>query len=623
MSKHRIAAIICLVVVFLIGSTSTVVTAQRSRPNVIIVMPDDISYGSLAYYAGKGAPRTPHLDSLARSSVRLTDFHVSPTCSPTRAALMTGRHNNATGVWHTYIGRALLRGDEVTMADVFKANGYTTGLFGKWHLGENYPFRPKDCGFEYVARHRGGGVGQAKDYWGNSNHPPSKYWVNDRLVPLTDEDDGIKGALSTNFFFGRAMEFMAQAIEQDRPFFAYLPLNAAHGPIDAHPPDARPGVDWKTAMVENIDRNMGRLLSFLEKRGIAKNTIVIYTTDNGGSARAYKRFRGGKSSHYDGGHRVPCLVRWPGENLGGAKGRDVDSLTAHIDWLPTFMDLLDLDDVNNRSSAVPIHGMSIASLLDQDPTNDLPQLSNRAIVIDNQRVEHLTKFKDCSVMRDEVDATGRIVQKWRMVRANARAKTELYDVLNDPRQAKNLASNKSHSKVLAQLRRDYEQWWQIVSARADEYVRPILGHADDPDACLWGFDWHDAQGPWSQRLIATGAPSNGVHAVRFAGAGTYRFELRRWPREIADQTTITSAAPKLVSTNTPCKALPIAQARIKVYTESRVFADQTLDVLTDADSIVFSLPELPVGDAFIKTWFIDDAGKEICGAYYVYVTRNK
>lgn len=162
-------------VLFALGLLAPIVSAasatQAPRPNVIVVMPDDISHADLTTY-NPDAPKTPNIDRLGRQSVRLTDFHVSPTCSPTRAALMTGRYNNATGAWHTIMGRSLLLRDEVTMADILRANGYHTSLCGKWHVGDNYSFRPKDRGFNRVVTHGGGGVGQQHDLWGNSNLMP-------------------------------------------------------------------------------------------------------------------------------------------------------------------------------------------------------------------------------------------------------------------------------------------------------------------------------------------------------------------------------------------------------------------------------------------------------------------
>ncbi|MCA9056669.1 MAG: sulfatase-like hydrolase/transferase, partial [Planctomycetaceae bacterium] len=138
----------------------------KDRPNVILVITDDQGYGDIAAH-GNEVIRTPNLDRLHSQSVRLTDFHVDPTCSPTRSALMSGRYSTRTGVWHTIQGRSLMAAGEVTLGEVFAANGYRTGMFGKWHLGDNYPCRPQDQGFEVTVHHGGGGVTQTPDWWGN------------------------------------------------------------------------------------------------------------------------------------------------------------------------------------------------------------------------------------------------------------------------------------------------------------------------------------------------------------------------------------------------------------------------------------------------------------------------
>ncbi|MCH7729841.1 MAG: sulfatase-like hydrolase/transferase, partial [Planctomycetes bacterium] len=139
---------------------------EQQRPNVVLIITDDQGYGDVGFH-GNSMIQTPHLDALAKQSVRLTNFHVDPTCAETRSALMTGRYSSRVGVWHTIMGRSLLRKDEVTIGDTFSQNGYRTGIFGKWHLGDNYPFRPQDRGFQETLVHGGGGVGQTPDAWGN------------------------------------------------------------------------------------------------------------------------------------------------------------------------------------------------------------------------------------------------------------------------------------------------------------------------------------------------------------------------------------------------------------------------------------------------------------------------
>ena len=146
------------------------------RPNVVIVLTDDQGYGDLSC-RGNPVLKTPNIDTLFAESVRLSDYHVSPTCSPTRSAFQTGHWTNRTGVWHTIMGRSMLREDEITIGQVFQDAGYATGMFGKWHLCDNYRYRPEDRGYSEVLRHCGGGVGQTPDYWDNAYFDGS-YWHN-------------------------------------------------------------------------------------------------------------------------------------------------------------------------------------------------------------------------------------------------------------------------------------------------------------------------------------------------------------------------------------------------------------------------------------------------------------
>ncbi|ALJ04705.1 hypothetical protein APS56_05960 [Pseudalgibacter alginicilyticus] len=576
-------------------------------------MPDDISHNAFTYYNPNG-PQTPNIDKLAEQSVRLTDFHVSPTCSPTRAALMTGRFNDVTGVWHTIFGRYQLRADEITMADIFKENGYATGLFFKWHLGDNYPFRPKDRGFEYVAWTKGGGTGQQPDYWGNTNNSAS-VWVNDSIVKMTDEKDDIEGAFTTNFFFNRAMEFMDENIKKNKPFFAYIPTATAHSP-HYMPDDAREGVKAFTGTVENIDKNMGRLIQFLEDKGIAENTILIFTTDNGSSTH----LRGGKGSFYDGGTRVPCFVRWPNGNLGGlSKGRDVTPLTAHIDWLPTFMDVLGLYDVSNRPEKLKIHGQSFKLLLDNDASNDPDEFKNRAITIVNMRTENVEKFKEVSVKKDIWEG-GNITHKWRLVRKDESSDWELYDVLKDEKQENNVINNSMYIAIIEELKEEYEKWWILVKERSDEYTRVVLGNPSEPETRLNSHDFHNSV-IWNQGNVARGDEGSGFIAIDIEKSGTYKFDLRRWPKEIENQTTLNTApVDKVFNSNKSPVALNIASARIKIWNGDTVYVDEKKDANPNADGVLFTLKNLPKGPAFIQTWFYNTSGEIEGAVYYNYAS---
>lgn len=256
------------------------VPAGRERPNVVFVLADDVGYGDLACL-GNPAIKTPNIDELHGDSVRLTDFQVSPTCAPTRASLMTGRYNNATGVWHTVSGRELLDPSNISMAECFKSTGYATGIFGKWHLGDNYPCRTIDFGFDESIVCGGGGIWQTPDYFGNDDRDDA-YLHNGKFEKYL--------GFSTDIFFDRAMDFMDRAQTRSEPFFCYIPTTAAHQPLwalkkDSKPYENVPGLSEAGfyGMIANLDANVGKLRRYLDSRNLTRNTILIYAGDNGGA----------------------------------------------------------------------------------------------------------------------------------------------------------------------------------------------------------------------------------------------------------------------------------------------------------------------------------------------------
>ena len=213
---------------------------RKSAPNVVIVITDDQGYGDLSCH-GNPVLKTPSLDALYAESVRLTDYHVSPTCAPTRSSLQSGHWANRTGVWHTIMGRSMLRVGEPTIGEVFSNAGYATGMFGKWHLGDNYPFRPEDRGYTHVLRHGGGGVGQTPDFWDNAYFDDT-YFLNGTPTKF-------KG-YCTDVFFENAKQFITEQAEANKPFVAYISTNAPHGPLHAPKESAKKYADqvknWQT-----------------------------------------------------------------------------------------------------------------------------------------------------------------------------------------------------------------------------------------------------------------------------------------------------------------------------------------------------------------------------------------
>lgn len=547
-----------------------------ARPNVVLVMTDDQGYFDLACH-GNPDIHTPNIDKLFSESVRLTNFHVSPTCSPTRAALMTGRYNNRTGVWHTIMGRSLIRKDEVTMADVFADSDYRTGFFGKWHLGDNYPFRPQDRGFDYVVMHGGGGVGQGPDYWGND------YF--DDMYFRNGVEERFAG-YCTDIWFDEAMKFIER--NKERPFFCYIPTNAPHGPLNIATKYSQPYVDKGVSgnqakfygMITNIDENMGLLMTQLKQLGLEKNTILVWMTDNGSSAGYKVINRGGKGSEYDGGHRVPCFVRWPGADMVG--GRDVTKLTAHIDLLPTFIELCNL-----RSPAgVAFDGASIAQLLKGDESG----WPDRTLVVDSQRIENPEKWRKSAVMTD----------KWRLV-----DQFELYDMENDIGQLDDVAALPENAAILAQLQQSYNDWWDSISERFDEYCEIIIGSDEQNPTRLMSHDWHE-QAEHSQGGVANGNEKNGFWAVEIDRAGTYEFELRRWPVEV--NAPITAAIPDGT-------AIAADNARLKIAN-----IDESKPVTASDVGITFQV-QLSPQKTTLQTWFTDSQSGQSRGAYYVYAKR--
>lgn len=578
-----------------IDPTIAEVTSPRP-PNVVFLLSDDVGYGDLACL-GNPVIKTPNFDALHADSVRFTDFHVSPTCAPSRASLMTGRYSNATGVWHTINGRSLLDPSNITMAQCFKSSGYTTGIFGKWHLGDNYPCRTIDLGFDESVVCGGGGIWQTPDYFGNDDR-------NDAYLHNGVYEKYL--GFSTDIFFDRAMDFMGHAQNRHQPFFCYIPTPAAHDPVWALQQDSSPYLNVPGlskpgfyGMIANIDSNLGRLRKFLESRGLTENTILIYAGDNGSEDGIHvfnAGMRSGKVSPYDGGHRVPLFISWPAGKLTG--GNDVSTLSAHIDLLPTLTDVCQLKlrgkDVDGRSLRPLLYGKGA----DWQP---------RVIVTDSQREEYLVKWKDAVVM----------TQRWRLVSPTAdgdQSRIELYDILQDPGQKVDVAAR--YPKVVRQLKGEYETWWAHTSVDRSKVVRIVLGNSRENPSKMTCMDWHGdgAAHVWNQKQIRTGPVANGYWAVDIDRAGRYRFELRRWPRELdyAINAAYTNPLPNMETT--PGVAISAVQAGLKIANVHETKPVQSGDKY--AEFVV----TLPKGKAELQTVFYGADGTER-GAYYLYAER--
>lgn len=465
-----------------------------SRPNIVLVMTDDQGYGDLACH-GNPLIKTPNLDRMHAESVRLTDFQVSPTCALMRCSLMTGRHEFKSGVTHTILERERMNPAATTIAQVLKSAGYTTGIFGKWHLGDEADHQPGRRGFDEVYIHGAGGIGQT--YPGSCGDAPGNKYFNPALLHNGSFEKA--EGFCTDLFFAQAMRWIGERSGGQQPFFAYITPNAPHSPyvspgekyselyagksVDGQPLDADAVAYY--AMITNIDENLGQLFARLDALGRSKDTLVIFMTDNGGThTRLFSAgMRGSKNTAYQGGTHVPCFWRWPGTLPAGV---DVPQLTAHIDLFPTLAALAGA----RLPEGVDLDGRNLLPLL-TDPQSNWP---DRYVFVHQGRWNHgeadAAKFANCAVR----NARFRFVNN-----------VELYDLQSDPAETTNVIEQ--HSEVVADMRRAYDAWWQ--EARAGMVNEDAMGPDANPFKALY---WRQFNEQPDAKLLEQMKWSN---AVRF------------------------------------------------------------------------------------------------------------
>jgi len=476
--------------------------AQPKRPNIVLILTDDQSYGDVGCH-GNEHLRTPNLDRLSAQGIELTHFHVSPVCSPTRASLLTGRYNYRTGVVDTYLGRSLMYPDEVTLAEMLSSAGYRTGICGKWHLGDDYPLRAIDHGFQEALVLRGGGLRQPGD-------PPGGSRYFDPVLIHNGLQERQKG-YCMDVYTDAAMQFIER--NRDRPFFAYLATNLPHGPLDVPEKYVTPykaaGLDETTAkvygMIASIDENVGRCLEKLKALGLEENTIVIFMTDNGADTRRYSAgLRAAKGTVYDGGIRVPCFIRWPARLKAGGK---MERIAAHIDIVPTLLDACALAPPAN----VKLDGLDLMPLLD-GRAGDWPQ---RTLYFQWHRGDEPVLYRDAAARAD----------RYKLV-MHLRGKTpvmELYDVIADPGETKDIAA--AHPDTVAEMRAGYEAWFKDVSSTRG-YAPPqiVIDLKHEPRPLLTRQDWRGPRAGWD-------ADSLGYWEVEVAESGPLAITLRFAPAQ--------------------------------------------------------------------------------------------
>ena len=555
---------------------------RKDKPNVIIVMTDDQGYGDLSCH-GNPILKTPNLDKLHQQSIRFKDFHVAPMCTPTRGQLLTGRDAMANGATFVCMGRSMVRSNLPTMADIFASNGYHTGHFGKWHLGDSYPYRPQDRGFQETIHHGAWGITSIADYYGND------YW--DDTYRHNHQLEQYEG-YCTDVWFNETIAYMKACHAKNEPFFVYLPTNCPHSPRWVDDKYSKPyrqkGLDQKTAkffgQIANIDENMGRLIKMLDQTGMAENTLLIYMTDNGTAAGHIvfnAGMKGNKGDLWEGGHRVPCFVRWPAGNFG--KPRDIDVLSQCQDLFPTLKDLCGL----NVPESVVFDGQSLAGLL----LGKHNSLTDRMLVIQYGSDDlHMKKWNSVVLWK-----------KWRLVKGE-----KLYNVGADPHQDKDIGAN--NPNIVSAMRKYYDQWWARTYSEFKQPRYIHLGSEKANPVMLYSSDW---QGSYADNFgdLAAG-DCIGYWDVLVERAGKYKITLSRW--HPAANTALDGSITGLRGKG---KAVPIVKARIKVAD-----VDISKPTVSGRKDISFTV-HLKAGKTELHTWFYDKEGKKVCSAYYTHVEQ--
>lgn len=444
---------------------------SASRPNIILVMTDDQGLGDFSF-TGNKIVKTPNIDRFANNSVRFNDFQVSPTCAPTRAALMSGLPPFKVGVTHTILQRERMALDVFTLPQALQLAGYSTGLFGKWHLGDEVQYLPQSRGFDEVLMHGAGGIGQTN----LGDFPPNKDNLYFDNVLLHNETIVQTKGFCTDVFFSAALAWIKKKHLAKQPYFAYVSLNAPHGPYIA--PDSYKkrfldvGYDQKTAgrygMIENIDDNVGRLMSKLAAWNALDNTLIIFMTDNGMSMPPMVQngkkiipfnagLKGRKNSAYQGGTKVPMYWQWKGVLN---QNTDITALTAHLDLYPTLIELAGATLPKNMQQ---LDGRTLLPLLN----------SPNALWDDRKLFIHTGRWNAGEMDAAKYGKYAVRTQRWRFVNNK-----ELYDITVDPGEKENLASK--YPTVVNDLRNAYEKWWKETEPLMINEGLPRLNKADLP-----------------------------------------------------------------------------------------------------------------------------------------------
>lgn len=525
--KRRYVFTGMLSVLLLYGSA--VATAQNRhaaaamKPNIILILTDDQGIGDIGYLHNPFI-KTPHLDSLAMHSARLSNFYTCPVCAPARAALMTGRYSIKTGMHDTYNGGAIMDSREVTMAEYLKRQKYTTGIFGKWHLGDNYPFRPGDQGFDESLVLDGGGLAQPGDV-ANFSRKDSAYFgpvLSRNNVPVKTDQ------YCSDAFTDAAISFIQQHKKQ--PFFVYLAFNAPHAPLQvpqqyydlyrdlgeemkqAGKEFMLPGMNAQNieaarrvyGMITNIDDNIGKLMASLRQEGLLNNTLVIFMSDNGPAQPRFKLgLRGQKASVYEGGIKVPCFFYYK-----GFKTAEISETLSGMDVLPTILDMLDIPA--EKGPGQP-DGISFLPLLEGERSGNRSNIfKNRYLFFYWQR-GYPEAYRNIAVRQGNYKLVGHTGA------ASPLSALELYDMGKDASETKNVLPE--HTQLAAGLKNAFDQW--LSKALESPHLgvqRQVLGSDKQPLVILNRNDAKGFPALWLQENVY------GYWDVEVAQSGYYHIK---------------------------------------------------------------------------------------------------
>lgn len=488
----------CGLLTFIVVVFSLNAYAQNNRkPNVILILTDDQGYGDVARH-GNPILQTPNLDRLHDESVRFTDFHVSTTCAPTRSALLSGRHDFKNGITHTILERERMSLNTTTIAQVLKSAGYTTGIFGKWHLGDEPAYRPNRRGFDEMFIHGCGGIGQT--YPGTCGDAPGNSYFDP--VILHNGKFEKTGGYCTDVFFRQAMEWM-KTVKGRSPFFAYITPNAPHAPLDVPAayeklysgklPADKAGINTAKffGMVHNIDENVGRLLAMLKEQNLERDTLLIFMNDNGGTGGVQvwnAGMRGGKNTPYLGGTRAISFWRWPGT----LKPAATDALAAHIDVFPTLAELAGAKLATSVKAQV--EGRSLVPLLK----------GTKAKWPERVFVRHIGRWpKDADPNGFKYVQVSVRIKRWHLVNDSKEnvKRWALYDLQTDPGETNDVAAQ--HPDIVKRLDAEYDKWWAEV--------QPLLVNETAAQPAINPYHeeyWKQYQGPGPNNVPPKVKPAN-------------------------------------------------------------------------------------------------------------------